>query len=252
MFLNCLVREMQFKINFMIRLLAESLWLFLMVAYFLIIYKHVHDIDGWTKWDMILLLGTNHFINQIFEGIFFENCIKLTDNIRQGDLDFALTKPMNSQFLVSVRYTDFASIMNAVVGLIMVVVALHKMHYVPTWSQDVMYAILILNGILIYYTFMFSFSILTFWMGRANNLFDLYYQFSTFSRYPANIYKGALRFILWYLIPMLVVANCPVDVFKRTLSGVGMIYGFIVGFLFFIMSTFFWKKGLAHYRSASS
>jgi hypothetical protein len=98
---NCLVREMQFKTNFVIRVLTEFLWLGMQWVFVEVLYGQTKAIGGWDKWQMIALLGTNYIISQAFEGMFFDNCMRLTDLIRKGELDFVLVKPMNPQFLVS-------------------------------------------------------------------------------------------------------------------------------------------------------
>jgi ABC-2 type transport system permease protein len=103
---NCLIREMQFRSNFIIRLFTEVLWLGMQFIYVEVLYGLTQSIGGWNVWQMVILLGTNHIINQLFEAFFFDNCTKLVDQIRLGDLDFVLVKPINSQFMVSLRYTD--------------------------------------------------------------------------------------------------------------------------------------------------
>jgi ABC-2 type transport system permease protein len=92
-----------------------------------VLYGLTQSIGGWNVWEMVILLGTNHVINQFFEAFFFDNCTRLVDQIRQGDLDFVLVKPINSQFMVSLRYTDYASITNSLAGFAMIGFALHKL-----------------------------------------------------------------------------------------------------------------------------
>src|ERR1041384_5920989 len=124
---NCLVREMQFKANFTVRLLTEFLWLIMQFVYIQVMYGQANDVGGWNKWQMIVLVGTNHVITQLFEALFYDNCTRLTDQIRQGDLDFSLIKPINTQFLVSLRYTDYSSIANSSIGIAIILYALHQM-----------------------------------------------------------------------------------------------------------------------------
>ncbi|HTC20660.1 MAG TPA: ABC-2 family transporter protein, partial [bacterium] len=105
---NCLIREMQFKSNFLIRLVTEFMWLGMQFVYIGVIFGQTKEIAGWSLWQMVVLAGTNHVITQLFEALFYDNCTRLTDQIRQGDLDFNLIKPINTQFLVSLRYTDYS------------------------------------------------------------------------------------------------------------------------------------------------
>lgn len=249
---NCLIREMQFKANFLVRLFTEFMWLFMQFVYIEVMYGQTTMIVGWTKWDMIVLVGTNYAIAQLFEAFFYENCMKLIDLIRQGELDFNLIKPINTQFLVSLRYTDFASMLNSTVGIGVVLYGLHKMGSVITFPAVLLFAALLVNGILIYYAILFILSVWTFWIGRSNNLMELYWQFGQFSRYPGDIYPWLLRAALKTVMPMLIVSNFPAQVFVHGLEGGWALYAFAVGATFFAMTVWIWKKGLQRYRSASS
>jgi ABC-2 type transport system permease protein len=201
---------------------------------------------------MVVLMGTNYTIAQLFEALFYDNCVRLTDQIRQGDLDFNLVKPINTQFLVSVRYTDYASIFNSTIGMAVVFFALGKMGMSPSLGGALLFAALIVNGVLIYYAILFMLSAWTFWIGRSSNLLELYWQFGQFSRYPGDIYPWILRRLLLTLIPMLVVSNFPAGVLIHKLQGGLIFYGFALGIVFVSLTTWVWQAGLKRYRSASS
>jgi ABC-2 type transport system permease protein len=249
---NCLIREMQFKVNFLVRLLTELLWLGMQLIYVQVIYSQTKSIGGWTKWDMIVLLGTNHIITQLFEAFFYDNCMRLIDQIRLGDMDFNLIKPVNTQFLVSLRYTDYASLSNSFMGLAMIVYALHQMGSSVGWGGILLFTAFIGNSILIYYAMLFTLSVWTFWIGRSSNLLELYWQFGQFSRYPGEIYPWVLRRLLMTLIPMLIVSNFPAGVLVDKMRGDWIFYGFSLGFFFFALTIWVWNMGLKRYRSASS
>lgn len=249
---NCLIREMQFRSNFIIRLFTEVLWLGMQFIYVEVLYSLTQSIGGWNVWEMVILLGTNHIINQLFEAFFFDNCTKLVDQIRLGDLDFVLVKPINSQFMVSLRYTDYASITNSLAGFAMIGFALHKMGTVITPVEVLLFLLLILNGIFILYSMMFCLSIMTFWIGRASNLFELYYQLTQFTRYPGEIYRFGLRMVLLTAIPMLVVSNFPAKVLVGGLLSSRLLYACAIGVSFLLITVWVWNLGLKRYRSASS
>ena len=199
---------------------------------------------------MVVLLGTNNVITQLFEAFFYDNCMRLTDQIRQGDLDFTLIKPINSQFLVSLRYTDYSSILTSLVGFAMIVFGLTSGPG-RGMGEVLLFGVLV-NSILIYYAMLFTLSVWTFWIGRSNNLLELYWQFGQFSRYPGEIYPWLLRRVLLTVIPMLIVSNFPAGVLINKLEGGWIFYGFALGLSFFAFTTWIWSRGLKKYRSASS
>jgi ABC-type uncharacterized transport system permease subunit len=71
-------------------------------------------------------------------------------------------------------------------GFAMIGFALHKLGTAITPVEVLLFLLLVLNGIFILYSMMFCLSILTFWIGRASNLFELYYQLTQFTRYPVR------------------------------------------------------------------
>jgi ABC-2 type transport system permease protein len=249
---NCIVREMQFKANFVVRFFTELMWLVMQFIYIEVMYGQAKQIAGWNKWEMIVLAGTNYAIAQLFEALFYENCTRLTDQIRQGDLDFNLVKPVNSQFLVSLRYTDYASIVNSSIGVAVVLYGLSKIGVAVTWGGALLFTALVFNGVFIYYAILFTLSTWTFWIGRSNNLMELYWQFGQFSRYPGDIYPWLLRGLLLTFMPMLVVSNFPAGVLIHKLQSGYVFYGFALGLGFLALTTWVWQAGLKRYRSASS
>jgi ABC-2 type transport system permease protein len=138
------------------------------------------------------------------------------------------------------------------VGLGVILFALGKMGVGVSFGGVLLFAALVLNGVLIYYSILFVLSVWTFWIGRSNNLMELYWQFGQFSRYPGDIYPWLLRKLLWTVIPMLVVSNVPAGLLIHKLELGGIFYAFALGAVFLSFTVWIWKKGLQRYRSASS
>src|SRR5262245_15798913 len=87
---NSVVREMSFKMNFILWIFVELLWFALQLAFMMVIYQHTDRIATWTKWEVVMLLGASHLIQQLFSAIFLTNIVQLSEFIRTGKLDFML------------------------------------------------------------------------------------------------------------------------------------------------------------------
>ena len=61
-----LIHEMQFKVNFLLWIVVEALWFGLQLAFMGVLYGHTDQIAGWTRWEVVLLVGCNQFIQQLF------------------------------------------------------------------------------------------------------------------------------------------------------------------------------------------
>src|SRR5436305_14794864 len=128
---NSLIREMSFKANFLLWMLVEVLWFVGQIVFFSIIFGNVDRIGDWTKWEVVLLIGTHQMISQLFQAFFFVNVAAIPDLVRTGKLDSLLVLPIDSQFAVSTKQFGLDSIVNAIVGGVVVCVPLSQLGYVP-------------------------------------------------------------------------------------------------------------------------
>ena len=97
---NSVAREMSFKSNFLLWVVVECMWFGLQLCLIGVLYLHTESIGTWTKWQVVMLVGASHFIQQIFQAFFLINCANLSDLVRTGKLDFLLLLPVNTRFVL--------------------------------------------------------------------------------------------------------------------------------------------------------
>src|SRR5882757_11155670 len=152
---NSVTREMIFKGNFLMWIIVELLWFGLQLSFIGVLYLHTDHIGSWTKWQVVMLIGASHFIQQIFQAFFLINCTNLSELVRTGKLDFLLLLPVNTRFVVSLRQVDLGAFVNALSALGVMIYAAHRLHLAPTVAQIGMFLVLCLAGVLIHYSLMF-------------------------------------------------------------------------------------------------
>ena len=135
--------------------------------FFSIIFGNVDRIGDWTKWEVVLLIGTHQMIAQLFQAFFFVNVAAIPELVRTGKLDSLLVLPVDSQFAVSTKQFGLDSVVNAALGGVVVVVALAKLSVVPTPMSILLYVIAIGFGIAVHYSIMLSLAAVSFWIVRA-------------------------------------------------------------------------------------
>src|SRR5438093_9838974 len=148
---NSVTREMIFKSNFLLWIVVELLWFGLQLSLIGVLYLHTDHIGSWTKWQVVMLIGASHFIQQIFQAFFLINCTNLSELIRTGKMDFLLLLPVNTRFVVSLRQVDLGGFVNAITALAVMAYAASKLHLAPTAAQVGAFLLLCLTGILIHY-----------------------------------------------------------------------------------------------------
>jgi ABC-2 type transport system permease protein len=236
---NSVVREMSFKSNFLLWIVVELLWFGLQLSFIGVIYLHTDHIATWSKWQVVMLVGASHFIQQIFQAFFLTNCVQLSELIRTGRLDFMLLLPMNTRFLISLRQVDLGGFVNAASALAVMGYAARQLHLVPDAAQIAGFLVLCVAGILIHYSLMFLLASVAFWTVRAQGIVWGYYSLFTIARQPDAAFQGFFRAFFTFAIPMLLVANVPVKLLlnlgslREMLWLLGLLCGFGTFLAFF-------------------
>jgi ABC-2 type transport system permease protein len=251
---NSLIRELSFKANFLLWMLVEVLWFVGQIVFFSIIFGNVDRIGDWTKWEVVLLIGTHQMIAQLFQAFFFVNVAAIPELVRTGKLDSLLVLPVDSQFAVSTKQFGLDSVVNAALGGVVVGVALAKLSVVPTPMSILLYVIAIGFGIAVHYSIMLSLAAVSFWIVRAQGLVYGYFNFLNIARYPDAIFPRLFKIIFGWVIPVVIVANIPARLLIKSFGQPGplMFQLVIASTVVFCLSRAFWSFALRRYSSASS
>lgn len=268
---NSLVRDMTFRANFVIECLSSIGWTLMNVGFYLIIFQFTGSIGADTGWDrerFFLFLATTWFINSIVQAFFMPNAEEFSELIRTGGLDFALLKPIDTQFLISFRRVSWSSLANFLAGLVIAGVALTKLAtrevdpHVPTVTSLLLYVLFCVCGVVIMYSLMICLSATSIWLGRNQTLYNFWFYITNFSRYPMEIYNRGWGTPMYgfftFVVPVLVVVNVPARLLAKPIDPrtneewllVG--WGLIATVLSVAFSRWVFRRALSSYRSASS
>ena len=250
---NSVVREMGFKSNFLLWIVVELLWFALQLCFIGVVYLHTDHIATWSKWQVVLLVGASHFIQQLFQALFLSNLVQFSELVRTGRLDFMLLLPMNPRFLVSLRVVDLGGFVNGTSALVVMGYAAHQLHLSPSAGQILGFLLLCVAGILIHYSLIFILTSVAFWTVRAQGIIWGYYSLFNIARLPDAAFRGFFKAFFTFAIPMLLVANVPAKLILSKLNSPGsMLLLGGMGVVCFVLSEIFWRFSLRHYTSASA
>jgi viologen exporter family transport system permease protein len=251
-----LSRELAFRSNFLVKVSVEVLWLAILIAFFKTIFARTHSLAGWSEPDYFFFIGCYFALNGLIETLFFENCNEFAELVRTGDLDFLLLRPIDEQFLVSLRKIDWGTAPNVLMGAALMAVALVQ----KGWGFDLMRVVTFLItfccGIAIGYSFMLILTTLSVWLVRNQSLMEMWWLFSSLARYPREIYQGRwaepLGRFFTYAVPILVVSNVPANAMVRLLDPGMIAWTIVAAIVSLYLSRRFFQHALRSYRSASS
>ncbi len=251
-----LARELAFRGNFLAKVSVEVIWLGILLAFYRTVFGRTSTIAGWDEPQYLFFVGCYFALNGIIETLFLENCDGFAELIRTGDLDFLLLRPIDEQFLISMRRIDWSTAPNVLMGAVVMVLALTQMpwHFDPV--RIAAFFAMFTCGVLIAYSFMLMLTSLSVWMVRNQGLMEMWWLFSSLARYPKEIFTGtwaepAGRFFT-YVVPILLVANVPAQVMVKALDWRMVAFTLAATAVMTWCGRKFFQRALRSYRSASS
>ncbi len=251
---NSVIREMSFKANFLLWMAVELLWFFGQIVFIEVIFGYTSNIGGWTKWEMVLLIGTHQIVAQIFQAFFYMNVSNIPELVRTGKMDFLLMLPVDAQFAASAKQFGLDNLVNVLVGAAFVFTAIWKLGVTITFAQVALYLVCVGCGVAVHYGVMLGLASLSFWIVRADGLIHGYYNLLNIGRYPDVIYRGAFKFVFSWVLPIILVANVPARVLARFTENPGPAIGqlLVVTAGLLVATRLLWLAALRRYGSASS
>lgn len=269
---NSLVRDMTFRGNFLVETISSTAWVFMNLGFYILVFQHTKQLGEvtdwgqativWGKYEFFLFLATTLLVNSLVQAFFMRNAEEFSELIRTGMLDFALLKPIDTQFLISLQRVQWSSLGNFVVGILLAVYALGQLGHVPGPLEVGLYLLFVVCGVAILYSLMISLAATSIWLGRNQSLYNFWFYITNFSRYPMEIYRGnygtPLRMFFTFIIPVMIVVNVPARFLVAPLRPESAgdlllpLYGLLATFGSLVGSRWVFKRALLSYRSASS
>jgi len=246
------LNEMQYRINFFIQLLQS----FISVATGLIglslVFGQVNTLAGWSRPELLAVMGVHLLMGGVIRSIIQPNMERLMDDVRNGTLDFALTKPADAQTLVSVREFRFWQLVDVIVGMVVIGIAFIQLKGTLGILQLLGFlAALIMGGVMLYCVWLMVTSI-SFWVIRVQEISNLFEGLYAAGRWPVGIYPDWLRTGLTFLVPVAFAVTVPAEALTNRLSGTSLLFALGMTLLFVILSRGLWRLGLSNYSGASS
>lgn len=250
-FQNNLVREIEFRGNFLMSIILNCAWVVMQLITLEIYFSFTTNVAGWTKSDVFALVGIFRIIKGLFDVFFRLNLIRLPELVGKGDVDFILCKPVNSIFLVSTRYHELGELFSTLSGIAVLFYASTLGHFSISIFNLVGLFISLSFGLLAFYSLILILSSLSFFFTRITALGAFYDIVSTTIRMPIDILITNKQTAALFL-PLAVIVTLPSKIFLGKLPLYFIVPTILVSLATFYIAQKFWFFSLRHYSSASS
>jgi ABC-2 type transport system permease protein len=247
-----IANEMQYRVNFFIQLLQSMIALATGLIGIWLVFSYTSTLGGWTEPELLAIMGIYLMMGGIIHACIQPNMERLIDEIQEGTLDFALTKPLDSQLIASIRSFSFWQLTDVLSGLVVLIIAIVNIHAsIGIWQVLAFLAAFIMGACMIY-CFWLIITTTAFWLIRIWELIDLFQGLYAGGRWPVTIYPTWLRYGLTFIIPVAFAVTVPAEALTNRLSGWTLLEAAGLTVFFFVVSRLFWRLGVKSYSGASA
>jgi ABC-2 type transport system permease protein len=247
-----LAKEMQYRVNFFIQLLQSLTALATGLIGIWLVFDHTSTLGGWSENELLAVMGVYMIMAGITQAAIQPNMQRLMEEVRQGTLDYALTKPVDSQLLVSIREFRFWQLSNSVLGLIVLGAAVWGMERAPGAAQIAAFVLALLLGAILIYCFWLMLATTAFWLIASYELVNLFEGLYAAGRWPVTVYPGWLRLTLTFLVPVAFAVTVPVEALTHRLTPAALLGALALTALFALAARLVWGRGVRSYAGASA
>ena len=243
-------QAMSFRTSFVLLIIMDLL--FTGSSYFKIsfIYDHIEVIDHWVRNQLMFFVTFMLALNALNTTLLSTNFWMFSDDLKTGNLDYILLKPVSSIYIVFFRYIKPSGIPNILLTHSLLIY--FGMQNNLGFIEWLMLPFLIVLSFTLYALIQFVISCSMFWLIEGLGINFLRLQMQELARWPDFIFSKYIRTVFMSAIPILLVGSGPVHfIFDRS-------YWYLIPlmlllcFILYYLLHFIWSRGLTHYDSASS
>lgn len=246
------MNELQYRANFFIQILQSTVAAGTAIVVLKLVYSHTEALNGWTEPELLIVMGIQILLGGVIRTVIQPNMRRLMEEVREGTLDFALTKPEDSQVIVSIRNVEIWRAVDILAGAAVIAYGLNGLERSMDVGDGLLFLGLLLVGTVTIYCFWLVIATLAFWLVNVWNIIELFEGVYQTGRWPVSIYPIWLRLGVTFLVPIAFAITVPAEAATSRLEWptIALALGFSAAL--FAFTRWWWRFGLRSYSGASA
>ncbi|MCM2333258.1 MAG: ABC-2 family transporter protein [Anaeromyxobacteraceae bacterium] len=243
---------LQYRLEFLGQGALALLWTAWSLVPLLVVYDGRPGLAGWTFEEALVVIGWFTLMKGVLEGAVNPSLASVVEHIRKGTLDFVLLKPADAQFLVSTARFMPWRVVDVLAGLAIFAAAFARMGRSP--SAGAVAAALLLLGCatLVLYSLWILVISAAFYVVKVDNLSYLFSSIYDAARWPVSVFRGALRLVFTFVIPLALMTTYPALALLGKLDAAVGLQALLGALAFAAVARLTWRRAIGAYTSASS
>ncbi|HSO02752.1 MAG TPA: ABC-2 family transporter protein [Gaiellaceae bacterium] len=246
------MNELQYRANFLIQILQSAVSVVTAIVVLALVYSHTNELNGWSQSELLVVMGIQILLGGVIRTTIQPNMQRLMEEVRDGKLDFALTKPEDSQVLVSVRDVRIWRSVDVLAGAAVLAYGIAGLETDFGAGDVFLFLGPLAVGTITIYCFWLVIATLAFWIVDVWQIMELFEGIYQTGRWPVSIYPIWLRLGVTFIVPIAFAITVPAEAVTGRLewSTVGLAVGFCAAL--FAFTRWWWGFGLRRYSGASA
>lgn len=246
------LNETAYRANFWIQTVESLLSMVTALGAVFIVFEQTNELGGWRQAELISLLGVYFIMLGLINFVISPSLGKFMTEVVDGNLDFTLTKPADSQLLVSISEFRIWKLLDIALGTLVLGSGIYQTAGEAGAESAVLFCITLLCAAAIVYSFWLMLATLSFWFIRIENITMIFLSMYTAGRWPVGIYPAWLKWMLTLIVPIAFAVTVPAEAVSGRLTYGSLAGSILLAASLVYCSRVFWRFGVKYYAGASS
>lgn len=214
-------------------------------------------IGTWQKGEVVFLYAVNFCSHGLAGIFFFQPCALMTWLVRRGELDDALTRPVNTFWFLVFKHLSFPYLSQILLAFGLILYSLMLLVVEITLVKLAFLLLVLASGAVIQGAVQRGLSIAVFRMVDAYVMMEALWETKKFVQYPLSIYPRSFQVFFTIVLPFAFIGFFPSQYFlsKDDFLMFSPSFQFLsplIAAVFYMASEWIWNRGLAQYRSTGT
>ena len=220
-------------------------------AFVFSVVKGAGNVAGYSYQEVVLFFLVFNLVDIVTQFL-FRGTYHFRNLIVSGNYDLDLLKPLPSFFRPLFGHVDIFDLITLLPLTLFFLYFVIKHQLISGFTGGLIFILLFFSSIILAFAFhllVCSFCILT---TTIDHFIWIYRDLTAMARFPTDIYRGLIRFLLTFVFPVVLLITFPAKGLLGLLSLEKVAFALVLSLFFAYLSLKFWFWSLRHYASASS
>ncbi|MCY7399869.1 MAG: ABC-2 family transporter protein [Nocardioides sp.] len=246
-----MAEQLEYRADLLAKTVTSAFWLAWAGIGVSVYFRFTGDIAGWSYGEVLVVVGLFFAVNGIRQAFFEPNLERMGEYVRRGTLDHVLTRPVDSQVLVSLRHVGMHNLVDPPLGLVLVGVGLGVEGRVPSVGDVAAFLLLLVAAVALLYALVLALMALAVLLVGADELGTVSFSLVELSRFPVQAYRQPLQTLL-VVVPVALLTTVPAEALLGRLAWWWLLASPAAGVITVALASLAWHRSLRRYSGASA